>query len=103
MTWLLICCMALITFSNRYLFFASSIHYSPSPKLQRFLSYSAVSVLTAIWAPIVFQYDGQYSFEAAGFDYLVGTSLAAILAFFRIQSMIVVILSVTVFFLLRFF
>ncbi len=103
MTWLLICCMALITFSNRYLFFARSIRYSPGPKLQLFLSYSAVSVLTAIWAPIVVQYNGQFSFETAGVDYLVGTSLAAILAFFRIPSMIVVMVSVAVFFLIRFF
>lgn len=46
--------MAAITFSCRYLFFAKSLPYQLSPKLQKLLSYTAPSVLTAMWVPIVF-------------------------------------------------
>ena len=103
MIWALLFCMALITFFNRYLFFTESIRYSPGPKLRRFLSYSSYSILTAIWAPIVFHFDGKDTIEAAGLDYLVATSLAAVLSFFRVPSIMVVLLSSAVFFLIRFY
>ena len=51
---LLIVLMMVITFSCRYLFFMKSLPISLSPKIQSLLKYTAPSVLTAMWVPIVF-------------------------------------------------
>jgi len=102
MNWLLLFCMASITFFNRYLFFSSSVKYLPGPKVRRFLSYSSFSVLTAIWAPIMFRFDGHTQIEVAGVDYLFAGSLAAVLSVCKVSSIIVVLLSTTVFFIIRF-
>lgn len=101
--WLLLLGMGIITFANRYLFLADSIPYSPGPKLKRFLGYSSYSVLTAIWAPIIFQFDGVSQISVAGIDYLLAASIAAVLSFFRLPSIIVVLLATTMFFLIRFY
>ena len=101
MTWFLLLLMAVITFFNRYIFLAKSIRVSPSPKLRRLLAYSSYSVLTAIWAPIVFQFDGQSQFSLAGGDYIIAASVAATLSFGRVSSLIVVLSSSALFFLIR--
>ncbi len=103
MIWLLLLGMALITFANRYLFFSKMIAYSPGPKFKRFLSYSSYSVLTAIWVPIIFHFDGQSEFQLAGLDYLLAAVLAGLLSFYRVASIIVVLLSTVLFFLIRFY
>lgn len=46
--------MAAITFTCRYLFFAKSLPYEMGPKMKQLLSFTAPSVLTAMWVPIVF-------------------------------------------------
>ena len=46
--------MALITFSCRYLFFMKSMPISLGSKTKQLLRYTAPSVLTAMWVPIVF-------------------------------------------------
>ena len=103
MIWLLLLGMALITFANRYLFFSAVIDYSPGPKFKRLLSYSSYSVLTAIWASIIFHLDGQSEFQLAGFDYLLAAPFAGLLSFYQVASIIVVLLSPTLFFLIRFY
>ncbi|MGK0376021.1 MAG: branched-subunit amino acid transport protein [Arenicella sp.] len=103
MIWLILLAMALITFINRYLFFAAVITYSPGPKVKLFLSYSSYSVLTAIWAPIIFSFDQQSHFQLAGLDYLLAAALAGLLSFYRVASIIVVLLSTALFFLIRFY
>lgn len=103
MIWLLLLGMALITFFNRYLFFSDLVSYSPGPKLRRFLSYSSYSVLTAIWAPIIFHFDGRSAVSIAGMDYLLAACLAAALSFAKVSSIVVVLLSVSLFFSIRFF
>ncbi len=103
MTWALIFGMATITYVNRYLFFARSISYRPGARVQRLLSYSSYAVLTAIWAPIVFEVNSSYDVSLAGLDYALATSLAAILSYLRINSLIVVLASTAVFFIIRFF
>ena len=103
MIWLLLAGMAVITFFNRYLFFAKSIAYSPGPGLQRFLSYSSYAVLTAIWAPIVFEYDATKQLSIAGYDYIVATVISAVLSFARVNSLVVVLASGIAFFTIRFY
>lgn len=102
MTWLMILCMAAITFVNRYAFFTDLLRYQPGVRARRFLSYSTYAVLTAIWTPIVFQFDYQQGFSHAGGDYLIAVTLAAMLTILRVKSIIVVLASTALFFVLRF-
>lgn len=46
--------MALITFACRYLFFMRSVPIYLGSKTKQLLRYTAPSVLTAMWVPIVF-------------------------------------------------
>ena len=54
MIWIMIILMALIIFASRYLFLEPRLPVRLGQRGQRFLSYSAPAVLTAIFAPIVF-------------------------------------------------
>lgn len=102
MTWWVIVGMTTITFLNRYAFFSAALSYQPSAKARRFLSYSSYAVLTAIWTPILFHIEGEKGFSHAGTDYLIAASLAALMSFFRVPSIVVVVFSTAVFFGLRF-
>lgn len=107
MSYALLGLLALITFWNRAAFFTVKLRYQPGSEVRRFLSYSSYAVLTAIWAPILFQFDyektqmaGQLSI--AGVDYLIAATVAAALTLMRVKSIIVVLLSTALFFVLRF-
>ena len=102
MSWWVIVGMSIITYVNRYTFFARVVSYQPGAKLQRFLSYSSYAILTSIWAPILFQTDYQSGLTHAGLDYLLAASVAAVLSIMRVHSLAVVVLSTAVFFGLRF-
>ena len=102
MTWLMIFGMTAITFLNRYAFFAEAVHYQPGLRVRKFLSFSTYAILTAIWAPILFSFDAVNGLQAAGIDYLLSASVAALMAFMRVRSILVVIVSTTVFFVLRY-
>ncbi len=102
MIWLSIAVMSIITFFNRYAFFARQISYQPSARLKQFLTYSSFAVLTAIWVPIVFSINGNGAVTHAGLDYLIGAALAAILSIARAPVIVTVIVSSGVFFSLRF-
>ncbi|KGJ86406.1 AzlD domain-containing protein [Colwellia psychrerythraea] len=52
--WIALAGMAGITFSCRYLFFSNTVSFKLGPKVSRLLSYTAPSVMTAMWVPIVF-------------------------------------------------
>jgi len=52
--WLALLGMTCITFTCRYFFFSTSVPFELGPKVKRLLSYTAPSVLTAMWVPIVF-------------------------------------------------
>jgi branched-subunit amino acid transport protein len=52
--WLALLGMTAITFSCRYFFFSTTVPFKLGPKIKRLLSYTAPSVLTAMWVPIVF-------------------------------------------------
>ncbi len=103
MTWWVLMGMGVITFLNRYAFFARALRYKPSANARRFLSYSSFAILTSIWTPIVFSVDYASGFSHAGWDYLLAGSLAAVLSVARIKSIFVVILSAALFFCLRYF
>ena len=102
MSWFTILGMSVITFVNRYAFFAQWLRFQPNEKMLRFLSFSSYAILTAIWMPIVFQFDPAQGFSYAGMDYLIATSLAVIMAILKAPSIIIVIISSIAFFALRF-
>jgi len=102
MTWWVILMMAVTTFINRYAFFAQGLRYRPSANAKRFLSYSSYAVLTAIWAPIMFSVDVEHNFNYAGDDYLIAGAIAALMTLFRMPTIVTVLVSTTVFFILRF-
>jgi branched-subunit amino acid transport protein len=102
MTWFMIFGMTAITFLNRYAFFAEAVQYQPSLRVRKFLSFSTYAVLTAIWAPVLFSFDAVNGLQSAGLDYSLSASLAALMAFMRVRSILVVIVSTTVFFALRY-
>ena len=52
--WISLVGMTCITFSCRYFFFSKTVPFKLGSKGKRLLSYTAPSVLTAMWVPIVF-------------------------------------------------
>jgi len=103
MSWFIILGMACITFINRYAFFSDGFQYKPSKKMLRFLSFSSYSMLTAIWLPIIIQFDLTQGLGHSGYDYLIATTMAIILVIFKVPSIVIVVFSSSLFFLLRFF
>lgn len=101
MIWWIICGMAAITFLNRYFFLAKSISIKPSESFRRFLSFSSLAVLTALWTPIVFRMERDLSWNLAGWDYLLASVIAVVLCLARASSLLVVLVSTAAFFLLR--
>ena len=102
-SWWLLLGLAGITFLNRFAFFARSLRYQPGARTLRFLSYSSYAILTAIWTPIVFQFTPGQGVQIAGYDYLLAALVAAILTLNQIRSIVVVLVSTLLFFVLRSF
>lgn len=78
MGWLMIGLLALITFFNRFAFFSRLTRYQPGAEMGAFLNFSAQSVLTAIWLPIVFSYEPGKGLDWDP-DYLAATLLVTAL------------------------
>lgn len=102
MAWWMLAGCAMVTFFNRYAFFSTRVKFQLSNKAKLFLSYSVYAVLTAIWLPIVLEIDGTGRLTHNGLDFLIGVCLAGGMAFFRVPSLWVVLVSSAVFFSLRF-
>jgi len=99
--WLLIGLMTAVTFSVRYVFFAQAIRYQIGPRVKLLLRYSSFSILTALWTPIIFQYELVTGFSYAGGDYLIAAAVAVLMAVLRVNTLTVVLVSVGSFFVLR--
>lgn len=56
--WIILLGMSSITFSCRYLFLSKKLPVELGTKAKSILSYTAPSVLTAMWVPIVFLSEG---------------------------------------------
>ncbi|MEZ6955501.1 AzlD domain-containing protein [Aeromonas media] len=100
MGWLMIGLLALITFFNRFAFFSRLTRYQPGAEMGAFLSFSAQSVLTAIWLPIVFSYKPGKGLDWDP-DYLAATLLVTALTLLRLPTLVVVVVGMGCFFLLR--
>ena len=100
MGWLMIGLLALITFFNRFAFFSRLTRYQPRAEMGAFLSFSAQSVLTAIWLPIVFSYEPGKGLDWDP-DYLAATLLVTALTLLGLPTLVVVVVGMGGFFLLR--
>jgi branched chain amino acid efflux pump len=99
---LTIFCMAAIIFFSRYVFLEPRLPLKLSPAVLHFLSYSAPAVLTAILAPIVFIRDKQLDISLDN-NYLICALLAVFLAITTRNTLLTTVLSMAVFFMLRFY
>ena len=76
---LTIVCLAMITFTTRYLFIHPKLPIELSARVQRFLSFSAPAVLTAIWLPIVLVQENELNMSPMS-PYLLGAIVAIFFA-----------------------
>ncbi|MCJ8320782.1 MAG: AzlD domain-containing protein [Colwellia sp.] len=79
MNLLTIVLMALITFTTRYFFLHPNVPLRLGPKMVKFLSFSAPAVLTAIWVPIIFVQEQELVLSLYN-PYLLGATVAIVLA-----------------------
>ncbi|KAF7785558.1 hypothetical protein PRUB_a4245 [Pseudoalteromonas rubra] len=100
MSYDLILLMALITFFMRYAFFMEKLPVKLDLRVQRFLSYTAPCILTAMAAPIVF---GEVTFNMHDLTnpFLLGGILAIVLSLLVKNTLFVVLASMGAFFALK--
>jgi branched-subunit amino acid transport protein len=97
---LMIFLMAAIVFGSRYLFLEPKLPVRLNTKIQKFLSYSAPAVLTAILAPIVFINDTELNLSIEN-SYLVCALVAVFLAILTKNTLLTTILSMGLFFIIH--
>lgn len=100
MIWLMIIGMAVVTFSVRYCFFSRLTPVEIHPSVQRLLNYSAPSVMTAMWVPIVFR-PQESLFVSIANPYLMAALITIGLAMTKCHLFLVVVLSMASFWLLN--
>ncbi len=99
MIWTMIILMTLVIFISRYVFLEPKIPVRISKNTQQFLSYSAPAVMTAIFAPVVFVRDHQLALTYDN-SYLICAIVAALLAWFSKNTLLAVLVSMALFFLI---
>ncbi|QYJ91926.1 AzlD domain-containing protein [Shewanella halotolerans] len=100
MIWLTMLAMTAVIFLSRYLFLEPKLPLRLSKNTLQFLGYSAPAVLTAIAAPILFVRDQQLAFT---FDnsYLICGLVAVLLAYFTRNTLLTVLVSMALFFIIH--
>jgi len=97
MIWLTLSLMALIIFVSRYLFLEPRLPVKLNEKTLQFLSYAAPAVLTAIAAPIVLVHEHTLQLSLQN-NYLIGAVIACLLAYFTRNTLLTVLVSMSIFF-----
>lgn len=101
--------MAVITFLVRYVFFTQVFNIKLTPPIQNLLIFTAPCVLTAMFIPIMFQDGFDLQLESFIFSRLLTSSyfwasiFALISSLFIRQTLVVIILSMGMFYTLRLF
>lgn len=96
MIWLTIAAMFAIVFASRYIFLEPRLPIRLGTRTQRFLSFTAPAVMTAIWAPIVFIHDSKILVSPFN-PYLIGASVTALVAFKTKRALLAAVLGVITF------
>jgi branched-subunit amino acid transport protein len=93
--------MATTTFSCRYLFFAKTLNLRIGPKFKKAHTYTARSVLTAMWVPIVFSSELSETDTIFNSPYFYAGMFATLLSLKVKSTLIVAIGSMALFFMLK--
>ncbi|MFT5592409.1 MAG: branched-subunit amino acid transport protein [Oceanicoccus sp.] len=101
MIMLTILLMAGIIFLSRYGFLEPRLPITLNTATLKFLSYSAPAVLTAIWGPIVFVSEHSLNINWQN-NYLLCAVISIVLAITTRNTLLTTILSMAIFFGLRF-
>ena len=102
MIWLTIAAMFAVVFASRYIFLEPRLPIKLGRRTQRFLSFTAPAVMTAIWAPIVFIHNEQLTLLLFN-PYLIGAFVTAFVAFKTKRALLSAVLGIVVFSWLKFF
>jgi len=99
--WFILVGMASITFTCRYLFFSKKLTFELGVKAKKALSYTAPSVLTAMWIPIVFL--SYQTIEQSFFysPFLIAGLLTIALSLKLKNTLLIVIISIVAFMILQ--
>lgn len=100
MVWAVIVGMGLIVFFNRYVFLEPRLPIRLGSNVRQFLGFAVPGMLTAICGPIVFLPEHQLNLRPDN-PYLLGSLVAVGLVLWTRNTLVSVLLSMGVFFLLR--
>ncbi|MDF3932357.1 AzlD domain-containing protein [Pseudomonas citronellolis] len=100
MVWAVIVGMGLIVFFNRYVFLEPRLPIRLGSNVRQFLGFAVPGMLTAICGPIVFLPEHQLNLRLDN-PYLLGSVVAVGLVLWTRNTLLSVLLSMGVFFLLR--
>ncbi|ANI15259.1 MULTISPECIES: AzlD domain-containing protein [Pseudomonas] len=100
MVWAVIIGMGLIVFFNRYVFLEPRLPIRLGSNVRQFLGFAVPGMLTAICGPIVFLPEHQLNLRLDN-PYLLGSLVAVGLVLWTRNTLLSVLLSMGVFFLLR--
>lgn len=101
--WAVLVGMTTITYSCRYFFFSKTITIELNKKVRKLLSFTAPSVLTAMWVPIVFMGHQSTNYEIIESPFLIAGLVTIVLSLKVKHTLVVVILGMTVFAILKMF
>ena len=101
--WLALLGMTCITFTCRYFFFSTSVPFELGPKVKRLLSYTAPSVLTAMWVPIVFLGHQESNGDFITSPFLIAGATPVIFSLKIKNTLAIVIFGMSIFALLKVF
>jgi branched-subunit amino acid transport protein len=101
--WLALIGMTCITYSCRYFFFSKTVPFELGPTVKRLLSYTAPSVMTAMWAPIVFLGHQENSGDFITSPFLIAGIATVVFSLLMKNTLAVVVFGMSVFGLLKVF
>lgn len=99
--WIILLGMTCITFTCRYLFLSKILPFELGPKAKSILSYTAPSVLTAMWVPIVFLSDKSVEEDFFSSPFLIAGLVCILLSIKLKNTLMIVVLSMLVFIVLH--
>jgi len=99
--WIILFGMTCITFTCRYLFFCKTLPFELSGKVKSILSYTAPSVLTAMWVPIVFLSENNIEQPFFTSPFLIAGLACVLLSLKLKNTLVIVILSMLIFLMLK--
>jgi len=99
--WLILLGMTCITFACRYLFLSKNLPFELNAKAKSILSYTAPSVLTAMWGPIVFLNEQQSDQSVISNPFLIAGVVCVLLSLKLNNTLMIVLLSLLVLFIVK--